>query len=136
MALEVGEVDVIQFVPEEEVARLDAHPEITVLTTPAVRTHFLVFNTEAEPFDNIIVRQAVDYAIDQGALVEHIWMVLVCQPEGQYRRQYTGLFMTNYQNLCMIQRKPEPYWQRPGGKILMVMVCWIKMESHSVLPYY
>jgi peptide/nickel transport system substrate-binding protein len=72
MALEAGEVDVIQFVPEGEVARLDAHPEITVLTTPAVRTHFLVFNAEAEPFDDVLVRQAVDYAIDQGALVKHI----------------------------------------------------------------
>lgn len=43
MALEVGDVDVIQFVPEGEVSRLDADPEITVLTTPSVRTHFLVF---------------------------------------------------------------------------------------------
>jgi peptide/nickel transport system substrate-binding protein len=72
MALEAGEVDVIQFVPEGEVARLEAHPEITVLTTPSVRTHFLVFNTETEPFDDILVRQAVDYAINQEALVEHI----------------------------------------------------------------
>jgi peptide/nickel transport system substrate-binding protein len=72
MALEAGEVDVIQFVPEGEVARLNAHPAITVLTIPSVRTHFLVFNTETEPFDNILVRQAVDYAIDQRALVEHL----------------------------------------------------------------
>jgi peptide/nickel transport system substrate-binding protein len=72
MALEAGEVDVIKFVPEIEVARLEAHPKITVLTTPSVRTHFLVFNNEVDPFDNILVRQAVDYAIDKEALVEHV----------------------------------------------------------------
>ncbi|NKQ39185.1 MAG: ABC transporter substrate-binding protein [Methanosarcinales archaeon] len=72
MALEAGEVDVSRFIPESEVARLNADLEITVLTTPSVRTHFLVFNTEIEPFNDILVRQAIDYAINQKALVEHI----------------------------------------------------------------
>ncbi|NKQ39186.1 MAG: hypothetical protein HF967_06935 [Methanosarcinales archaeon] len=72
MALEAGEIDVTQWVPPEEVAWLDARPGITVLTTPSVRTDFLIFNSETKPFDNILVRQAVNYAINQGDLVEYL----------------------------------------------------------------
>jgi peptide/nickel transport system substrate-binding protein len=124
MALEAGEVDVIQFVPEEEVARLDAHPEITVLTTPAVRTHFLVFNTETEPFDNILVRQAVDYAIDQGALVEHILDGVGVPARGAIS---PAIYWSIHDEL------PEPMYDPEKARALLADAGWKDIDGDSVL---
>ena len=124
MALKAGEVDVIQFVPEGEVARLDAHSEITVLTTPSVRTHFLVFNTETEPFDNILVRQAVDYAINQKALVEHVLDGMGVPARGQIS---PAIRWSIYDEL------PEPRYDPEKARTLLAEVGWKDADGDGIL---
>lgn len=124
MALEAGEVDVIQFVPEKEVARLDADPEITVLTTPSVRTHFLVFNTETEPFNNILVRQAVDYVIDQGALVEHILDGVGVTARGAISPTIRW---------SIHDELPEPRYNPERARTLLAKAGWEDMDGDGML---
>lgn len=72
IALETGEVDVIVRIPPLDVPRLEADPDINVVIAPSVRTMFLGFNTNRAPYDNPLVRQALNHAVNKEAIVEFI----------------------------------------------------------------
>jgi peptide/nickel transport system substrate-binding protein len=71
--IEAGTVDVAVRVPPADIARLEANPDITVEITPGLRTIYIFFNVTAEPFDDPLVRQAVNYAVDKQAIVEALF---------------------------------------------------------------
>lgn len=74
MALEAGEIDMIigpGGVPPEHVKALEDNPAIKILTQPVARVHYLVLNNQKPPFDDVRVRQAIQYAIDQKSIVDH-----------------------------------------------------------------
>lgn len=76
--LEKGEAHVAGFgaVPYNDVRKLEALPNVEVTTTgyemisPMVE---LIMNTQTAPFDNPLVRQAVNYAIDRQFVIDNIW---------------------------------------------------------------
>lgn len=69
-ALEAGEVDVIWGVMPQFVDQLKKNPKTQVKAIPAVRIMFLSFFTKNQdsPFNNVKVRQAVNYAINDAAI--------------------------------------------------------------------
>jgi ABC-type transport system substrate-binding protein len=71
--VEAGTVDVAVRVPPADIPRLEANPDITVEITPGLRTIYIFFNTTAAPFDDVRVRQAVNYAVDKQAIVESLF---------------------------------------------------------------
>lgn len=87
-ALLAGDIDLMENVPPDDVARLQANPAVTVFARPADRVVFLLPNTGADtlpllqdkagvplatnPLRNGRVRQAVSAAIDRGALVNRV----------------------------------------------------------------
>lgn len=73
MALvESGEAHVAVRVPPQDIARLDANPNVTVENVSSVRTIFIFFNNELEPFTDQRVRQAVNYAVNKEDLADFI----------------------------------------------------------------
>ena len=69
-ALETGDVDIIDNVPPEYV---DQAPEgVEVVTVPGTRAYFLGMNVNMEPFDDVRVRQAMNYAIDVESIIENV----------------------------------------------------------------
>ena len=69
-ALEAGDVDIIAAVPPEYV---DQAPEgVEVVTAPGTRAYYLGMNVNMEPFDDVRVRQAMNYAIDVEAIIESV----------------------------------------------------------------
>lgn len=72
MMIQSGEADVAVRVPPHDVARLNADPNVEVVSTPSLRVIYIGFNVEMEPFTDPKVRQAVNYAVDNEAIVEHI----------------------------------------------------------------
>src|ERR671922_1337077 len=72
-ALESGQADVINNVPVHEVARLQRHPRVKVEKIEGLRMFFLAFNVAYKPFDNKIVRQAVNYSIDAPSIIKNIF---------------------------------------------------------------
>lgn len=72
-ALESGQADLVNNVPVHEVARLQRHPRVKVEQIEGLRMFFLAFNVAHKPFDNKLVRQAVNYAVDGGAIVKNIF---------------------------------------------------------------
>ncbi len=72
VALETGEADAVMRVPPQDADRLDADPEIDVVYETSVRTIYIGFNYQSEPFDDPRVRKAFNYAVDKDAIVDAI----------------------------------------------------------------
>ena len=69
-ALETGDVDLVAAVSPEYV---DQAPEgIEVVTIPGTRAFYLGMNVNIEPFDDVRVRQAMNYAVDVQSIIDNI----------------------------------------------------------------
>ncbi len=71
--IEAGTVDVAVRVPPAEIPRLEMNPDVTVEITPGLRTIYIFFNVTQPPFDDVRVRQAVNYAVDKQAIVSALF---------------------------------------------------------------
>ncbi len=72
-ALESGQADFINNVPDHEVARLQKHPRLRIDKVEGLRMFFLAFNMAFKPWDNKLVRQAANYSVDAPAIVKNIF---------------------------------------------------------------
>jgi peptide/nickel transport system permease protein/peptide/nickel transport system substrate-binding protein len=69
-ALRSGQQDIAVSVPFQEVAALQEDRNLEVVITPAMAFNVLYINSAFAPFDDVRVREAVNYAIDRTELVE------------------------------------------------------------------
>ena len=80
-ALLAGEVDIISEVPPELVNTLKQVPGIQVKTVAGTRPLWMEMNVKQAPFDDVKVRQALNYAIDKDLIVKKVYNGLA-QPLG------------------------------------------------------
>lgn len=71
--LEAGQADAINNVPIHDVPRLARHPRARVEKVAGLRMFFLALNPAYKPFDNKLVRQAANFAVDAHAIVKNIF---------------------------------------------------------------
>jgi peptide/nickel transport system substrate-binding protein len=71
--LEAGQADIINNVPAHDVPRLERNPKTRVEKVEGLRMFFLALNPAFKPFDNKLVRQAVNYSVDVQAIVKNIF---------------------------------------------------------------
>jgi glutathione transport system substrate-binding protein len=57
-------------VPPEAVSTLARKPSLEVTAAPSIMNQYISFNTQQKPFDNVKVREAINYAINKQALVK------------------------------------------------------------------
>lgn len=69
IALETGEVDVVDELQTMDISKVRDNPELTLYEKPSTRINFFAMNTEKAPFDNVKVRQAINYAVDKEAVI-------------------------------------------------------------------
>lgn len=67
--LETGGVHLISKLGQEDVTRLKKNSEVQVEAVPAYRVRFLEINASRPPFNDLKVRQAINYALDTKAIV-------------------------------------------------------------------
>jgi peptide/nickel transport system substrate-binding protein len=72
-ALLAGEVDIIQSVPSELIDTLVQTPGIQVQTAPGTQPQWLQLNVSDPLFEDVGVRQALNYAMDKDLIVEAIY---------------------------------------------------------------
>ena len=73
MALvESGEAHVAVRVPPQDIARLNAADGITVENVSSLRTIYMYFNHTMEPFTDVRVRQAFNYAVNNEEIAEFV----------------------------------------------------------------
>lgn len=68
IALETGEIDIAETVPATDLTRVKDNTELDLLTIPGMVLTYWAFNTQAEPFTNLKVRQAMNFAVDREAV--------------------------------------------------------------------
>ncbi len=72
-ALLAGEVDIIQAMPAEMVDTLDQTPGVQIQTAPSTQPKWMEMNVHQPPFDDVRVRQALNYAVDKDLLIEALY---------------------------------------------------------------
>ncbi|MFP4535639.1 MAG: glutathione ABC transporter substrate-binding protein [Spirochaetaceae bacterium] len=73
VALETGEADAIMRIPPQETDRLEGESGIEVVYEQSVRTIYIGFNNQKEPFDDPLVRRALNYAVDKQSIVDGLF---------------------------------------------------------------
>lgn len=68
IALQTGEVNFAE-IDSATKPQLQANPAITIAEVPTSAFSYIAMNTEKEPFNDVKVRQAINYAIDRDNLV-------------------------------------------------------------------
>jgi peptide/nickel transport system substrate-binding protein len=69
-AIQTGSVDFIEYVPAADVEILRADPNVEVVGGLSANFRSIYLNVEREPFDDVNVRRAMSYAIDEQAIVD------------------------------------------------------------------
>jgi peptide/nickel transport system substrate-binding protein len=70
--LESGELDIIDELPETEVANIKKNSGLDVLIKESTRDFFLHVNTKKAPLDDANVRHAINYAINRQEIVDSV----------------------------------------------------------------
>lgn len=68
--LQTGETDFAFPVPYEQADELKKNPKLKVVAGPSIITRYLSMNMLQKPFDDLRVRQAINYAINKQALAK------------------------------------------------------------------
>jgi peptide/nickel transport system substrate-binding protein len=70
MQLEGGDIDIALGLPQTEVKNLQSKSNLVVKSNMGTRENLLYINTKKAPFDNVLVRQALNHAIDRQEIVD------------------------------------------------------------------
>ncbi|WP_350343479.1 glutathione ABC transporter substrate-binding protein [Proteinivorax tanatarense] len=70
--LETGDIHIAYDIVPTDIDRLEADPNVDLVVDPNFSTTYLGFNLLKEPFDNVKVRQAINYAIDVDSIIDSV----------------------------------------------------------------
>ena len=71
--LESGAVDIVSNLPPQDFDRMSKNPNVTVVDVQGQSTLYMGINEELKPFDNKLVRQALNYAVDKQAIIDAVF---------------------------------------------------------------
>lgn len=69
-ALMTGEIDLADGINPSDAASIESNPDLQLIERPSMNVGYLGLTNTRPPFDNKLVRQAVNYAIDKQAIVD------------------------------------------------------------------
>lgn len=72
-ALLAQEVQIIETVPSDLVNRLSGDNDVAVKTAPGTQPKWIELNVNQPPFDDVRVRQAMNYALDKTLIIQEIY---------------------------------------------------------------
>jgi peptide/nickel transport system substrate-binding protein len=70
--LEAGEVDIATDLPYNQIETLRQTPGIVVLTDPLSRVDYIALNHLREPFGDVNVRKAINYAVNKDQIIQTV----------------------------------------------------------------
>lgn len=70
IALEAGEIDIIIEVESMDAKRIEENQKLSLLKVASTSHNFMMLNNEVKPFDNQLLRKAMNAAIDKEAVAE------------------------------------------------------------------
>ncbi len=82
LELESGGVDIVYDIAASNIARFEGSEETSLVRSPNFSTTYIGFNAQKEPFNDPLVRQAINHAIDMSAIVENVYYGAGSQAKG------------------------------------------------------
>ncbi|MDA3951476.1 MAG: ABC transporter substrate-binding protein [Spirochaeta sp.] len=73
LALQAGEVDVIDFPSPEDLEAMEADPDIELIQQPGLNVGYIAMNNDKEPFGDVLVRRAVNHAINKQDIIDAVF---------------------------------------------------------------
>jgi peptide/nickel transport system substrate-binding protein len=73
LELQTGQVDAIKGIDPAQIEKIKSNEDLKMLSIAGANIAFVGINTTKEPFNNVKVRQAMNYAIDMDKLVDSIY---------------------------------------------------------------
>jgi len=73
LALKKGEVDIIDFPSPEDIPDIRTTAGLKIVEQAGLNVGYLAMNTEKAPFDNKLVRQAVNYAMNKQDIIDGVY---------------------------------------------------------------
>lgn len=71
--LKAGSCDIIDFPNVADLEKMKTDPKINLLSQSGLNIAYVAFNTEKAPFDQVKVRQALNYAVDKKAILDAVY---------------------------------------------------------------
>ncbi|MBA2666283.1 MAG: glutathione ABC transporter substrate-binding protein [Trueperaceae bacterium] len=71
--LETGGIDIAYSLEPRDSARMADQPRIRLFEVETLSTNYIGFNAQKEPFDDVRVRQAINYALDSEIIVDVVY---------------------------------------------------------------
>ncbi|WP_407675167.1 MULTISPECIES: ABC transporter substrate-binding protein [Pasteurellaceae] len=68
-----GECDLIEFPNQNDIPAMDKNPKINLLRYKGMNVSYIAFNNERPIFDNVKVREALNYAVDRKAIIDIVY---------------------------------------------------------------
>lgn len=72
-SVQKGETDVIAGVEPTAIEQIEKNPQLVLLSEPSMNLGYLMLNNQKPPFDNRLVRLAVNHAINREAIAEQLF---------------------------------------------------------------
>ncbi len=72
MEVEVGGIHLLRDVPTTYVDKFEENDDLIVHRGPSTRLGYLAYATDKEPFNNVLVRRAINHAINRDEIVEYV----------------------------------------------------------------
>ena len=105
--LKAGECHVMPYPNPADVQAMKSDPDITVMQQEGLNVGYLAFNTEKKPFDNKLVRQALNYAVNKQAIIDAVF-----QGSGQIAKNPIPPTMWSYNDAVQASRTTRTIPQR------------------------
>ncbi|WP_114196048.1 glutathione ABC transporter substrate-binding protein GsiB [Edaphovirga cremea] len=80
--LQTGEADFAFPIPYEQAKVLEHNDKLHLVASPSILQRYISFNVTQKPFDNVKVRQAINYAINKDALIKVAFAGFAVPAEG------------------------------------------------------
>ena len=80
----------------------------TTFGTKGLNVAYIAFNTEKAPFDNVKVRQALNYAVDKKAIIEAVYQGAGTSAKTHFLQQF-GVIMMKSKIIRTIQKKQNNF---------------------------
>jgi glutathione transport system substrate-binding protein len=88
--LQKGDAQFLNNVPYAQADIVKGDKNLDLVTTESIYTYWLSMNVQKKPFDNLKVRQALNYAIDKDAIIKAVLRGLAMQPASPLAPQVWG----------------------------------------------
>jgi peptide/nickel transport system substrate-binding protein len=90
LELEKGDLDLIEEVSPDQVDVLRGKRGIVVIDEPCFREDLLFLNSQRPPLDNVLVRQAISYAVDYQGIIDGVLLGKARQMRGFIPEGFAG----------------------------------------------